>query len=410
MTEQPTFTLDTVRLLLLAVQGLIKPPAHPANKVDVLAAIRRMGALQIDTIHVVARSPYLVLFSRLGNYNPTWLEELEAEGKLFEYWSHAACFLPIEDYPLYVSRMQKHIQRYYTPEWGAQHQATIDVVMGRIQAEGEVRSVDFERTDGKKGSWWDWKEEKRVLEYLHTVGELMIARRERFQRIYDLRERIFPDWNPTQALPLEEAEDELAVRSVQLLGAAPARWVPDYFRLPKQGMAMRLERLAEAGRLIRITVEDREEPWYLHPENLALAEYAAMGEISPTYTTLLSPFDPLIWDRERTRTLFNFDFSLECYLPQPKRRYGYYLLPILYEGQLIGRLDAKAYRKEGIFEVKSLYLEPKAPLTMDAAASVGAAVQRCADWHCTPRVEIRRSEPENFAAMIQQALEQKEAV
>src|SRR5690242_14106975 len=119
---QPTLTLDTARLLLLSVQGLVHPPAHPAQKADVLNAIQRMGALQIDTINVVARSPYLVLFSRLGDYDPRWLEELLAEGSLFEYWSHAASFLPIEDYPLYVSRMANYIQRYYTSQWSEQHQ------------------------------------------------------------------------------------------------------------------------------------------------------------------------------------------------------------------------------------------------------------------------------------------------
>ena len=160
----------------------------------------------------------------------------------------------------------------------------------------------------------------------------MIARRENFQRVYDLRERVLPGWDDARALPLEEAQDELTVRAVRALGAAPARWVPDYFRLPKTGMPARLERLAETGRLKRVAVEGRPEPWYVHPENLSLLEYALLGELTPTYTTLLSPFDPLIWDRERARVLFDFDFSLECYLPQAKRRYGYFLLPILHEG------------------------------------------------------------------------------
>src|SRR5512133_2044845 len=130
--SETTLTLDTVRLLLLAVQGLTHAPAHPATKADVLDAVRRMGALQIDTIHVVARSPYLVLYSRLGDYDPRWLEELEAEGQLFEYWSHAACFLPIEDYPLYVSRMEKFNGYYYTPEWYNKNEQTVQLVMQRI--------------------------------------------------------------------------------------------------------------------------------------------------------------------------------------------------------------------------------------------------------------------------------------
>lgn len=397
--------IDAARLLSLSAQGLIHPPAAPAVKGDVLQTIRRMGALQIDTIHVVARSPYLVLFSRLGDYQPRWLDELLAEGKLFEYWSHAACFLPIEDYPLYVSRMIKHIQRYYTPEWGAQNNETVELVMQRIREGGPVRSADFERSDGKKGTWWDWKVEKRVLEYLFTIGDLMIARRDKFQRVYDLRERVLPGWDSTQPPELEAAQDELAIRSVRILGAAPARWIPDYFRLPKPGMPQRLKRLAEAGQIQEIAVEGWKDAWYIHPDNRTLLESALNGAITPRYTTLLSPFDPLIWDRERARVLFNFDFSLECYLPQPKRHYGYFVLPILHAGQLIGRLDAKAHRKGGRFEVRALYLEPAAPLNEETAAAVAAAIQRCADWHATPRVEILRSDPPVFAGMVQRCLE-----
>ena len=399
MTET-ILPLETARLLLLAAQGLANPPARPAVKSDVLDAVRRMGALQIDTIHVVARSPYLVLFSRLGQYDPAWLEETHAEGHLFEYWSHAACFLPIEDYPLYVWRMEKLGDRYFSADWIANHQEMIDKVRQHIHANGEVRSADFERSDGRKGVWWDWKEEKQVLEYLHTIGEVMIARREKFQRVYNLRERVLPGWNAAAVPTADEAMDELSVRAVRALGAAPARWVPDYFRLPKTGMPARLERLADAGRIQRIRVEGWDVPWYLHPENRSLLEYAAAGEIVPTYTTLLTPFDPLVWDRERARVLFDFDYTIECYTPEPKRRYGYFSLPILHNGRLIGRLDAKAHRKEGIFEVRSLHLEPSVRITDDMAEAVRAAVQSCASWHETPEVIYRRSDPPEFAGIL----------
>lgn len=399
MIEAP-LPLDAIRLLLLEVQGLSQPPAPSTTKADVLDTIRRMGALQIDTINVVARAPYFVLFSRLGHYQPAWLDELLSEGQLFEYWSHAACFLPIEDYPIYVHRHQSYANRYYSEEWVARHQDTIDRVMQRVREDGAVRSADFERTDGKKGTWWDWKVEKQVLEYLHTTGQLMIARREKFQRVYDLRERILAGKDGAPSLAMEEAQDELAVRSVRVLGAAPAAWAADYFRLPRQDMPKRLERLVDSGRLDRVRVEGREEPWYVHPENLALLESARTGAIIPTYSTLLCPFDPLVWDRERARVLFNFDYTIECYLPQEKRKYGYFSLPILCKGALVGRLDAKAYRKEGIFEVRSLYLEPGMTPHEDTAEAVAGAIQRCADWHGTPTVRIMQSEPDTFAKML----------
>jgi uncharacterized protein YcaQ len=404
MTET-TYPIDIARLMLLSTQGVVHAPAQPAQKMDVLEAIRRMGALQIDTIHVVARSPYFVLFSRLGDYRPEWLDELLAEGRLFEYWSHAASFLPIEDYPVYVSRMEHYTHRYYTAAWGEKYQDTVTRIMQRVRENGAVRSADFERSDGKKGSWWDWKEEKRVLEYLHTVGELMIARREKFQRVYDLRERLLPGWDQSQALSLADAEDELTLRSVRILGATPARWIPDYFRLPKLGMPQRLKRLTEEGRLQEISVEGWKTPWYIHPENTNLLAQAVSGSIQPSYTTLLSPFDPLTWDRERTRTLFHFDYSLECYLPQPKRQWGYFTLPLLHRGALIGRLDAKAYRKEKIFEIRALYLEPDVRLDEEMIQDVSAAIQRCADWHKTPKVVIQRSQPEEFGALLMQNLQ-----
>lgn len=388
-----TLTLTDARHMLLAAQGLAYPPVQPVAKADVLTAIRHMGVLQIDTIHVVARSPYLVLWSRLGDYTPAWLDELEAEGRLFEYWAHAACFIPIEDYPLYVSRMGEYIQHYYKKEWVDQRQETINLVLARIRADGPVRSADFERTDGQKGGWWNWKEEKRVLEYLHTVGELMIVRREKFQRIYDLRERILPGWNAAPTISLEEAQDELAVRAVRHLGAAPARWVPDYYRMPKLGIAARMARLAAAGRLLTVQLEDHAEAWYVHPENCTLLEAVQQRVIAPTYTTLLSPFDPLVWDRERARVLFGFDYNIECYLPQEKRRYGYFSLPILHAGQLVGRLDAKAHRQDGLFEVRALHWEAHALIQPEIWSAVSAAIQRCADWHGTPRVEIRASLP-----------------
>jgi uncharacterized protein YcaQ len=395
--DTPPINLRTARHLLLAVQGLLHPPTHPADQDAVLAGIRRMGILQIDTINIVARSPYLVLFSRLGAYEMRWLDDLLASGALFEYWAHAACFIPIEDYPLYRSRMELLDRKQYSPEWRERNAAVIQKVIDAVHGNGPVRSSDFERTDGQKGSWWNWKEEKRILEYLHTSGELMIARRDKFQRVYDLRQRVLPDWDDSQALPLEEASDLLTERAVRHLGAAPARWVHDYFRLPKLGMAQRLERLADAGRLVRLTMQHSPDPWYLHPENLSLLEWALGSEITPTYTTLLSPFDPLIWDRERTRVLFDFDYSIECYLPESKRRYGYFSLPILHEGALVGRLDAKAHRKEGQFEVRAIYTEPAVSLNPDLLAAVAAAIQRCAAWHKTPEVVFRKSEPERLA-------------
>ena len=331
-----SLTLPQARALMLAAQGLLQPPAITASKDDVLACIRQMGALQIDTIHVVARSPYLVLWSRLGAYTPAWLDEHLAEGRLFEYWAHAACFLPSEDFGLHRQMYLSDQFNNWYRHWYDRYPKEMDAVLEYVRQNGEARSRDFERSDGKKGAWWDWKIEKRALEYWFTVGELMIVRRENFQRVYNLRERVLPTWRDEQAPSLDDTLDALALRSVQALGFARASWVADYFRLIKKDTLARVKALAEAGRLETVRVEGWNELCYVHPEQMALAEQAAAGQLEPTYTTLLSPFDPLVWDRKRAQELFGFDYTIECYLPAEKRIYGYFSLPVLSRGALVG--------------------------------------------------------------------------
>src|SRR5918998_1082090 len=382
------------RAMLLAAQGLGSAPKR-ATKDDVRGIIRRMGVLQIDSISVVARSPYLVLWSRIGSYEPRWLDELLAEGALFEYWSHAACFIPIEDYGLYRRLMIDGGEK--TRSWMRAHHEEIQHVMERVNENGPVRSAEFARTDGKAGGWWEWKPEKRALEHLFAAGELMISHRENFHRVYDLRERVLanalPNWEDALAPNEQEVRRALALKAVRALGVAPARWVSDYFRTPKKGVAGLLEELAEEGSLDRARIEDFGEPAYVHPDNAKLAEKILSGRLRASGTTLLSPFDPVVWDRARASELFGFDYKIEVYTPAAKRRYGYYSLPILHEGALVGRLDAKAHRKQGTFEVKAIHLEPGVAVDHDLAAPLAAALGECARWHATPDVRIDRSEP-----------------
>jgi len=393
--------------LMVAAQGLHRRPERAATKADILETIRRMNVLQIDTIHVVARSPYLVLWSRLGDYPPTWLTDLLAEGALFEYWSHEACFLPIEDFGLYRHRMlgAHEMGWRYAREWAAQHRDAIHRMLAHVREHGQVRSSDFERTDGSDGKWWGWKIEKRALETLFTAGELMIAGRHNFQRIYDLRERILPDWDDAQIPPIEEVRRTLALKAVRALGVTNARWVADYFRTSQRDTAPLLPALATEGALIEARVEGWQQPGYIHPDNIALAESAAAGTLTPELTTLVSPFDPLVWDRARALAMFGFDYRIECYTPAPKRRYGYFTLPILWHGRLIGRLDPKAHRKEGRFEIKALHLEPGIPVTEELVADLAGALRECAAWHQTPTVDLRWSDPPKLAALVQRTVE-----
>ena len=276
--------------------------------------------------------------------------------------------------------------------------------MAGIREHGPVRSAELGEGRSGSGGWWGWKPEKRILESLFTAGELMIARREGFQRVYDLRERVLPGWDDA-ALPTSNAAHRaLALKAVRALGVAKAKWVADYFRMGKKPTPALVRALANEGALLEVHVEGWKEPGYVHPEHRALAESAAAGGVKPVLTTLLSPFDPVEWDRTRGSELFGFEYRIECYTPAPKRVYGYFVLPILRRGALVGRLDAKAHRREGVFEVKAIYLEPGVRVSGGLVGDVARALAECAAWHGTPRVTIRRGDPPAFAAKLAHAV------
>jgi hypothetical protein len=402
MTDTSTLTLQAARNLALAAQGLLTPPTHPAEKPDLLKAIRQVHALQIDTINVVERAPYHTLWSRVGDYPKAWLDELLAEKHLFEYWAHAACFLPIEDYPIYRRVMlDDRVGWDNIKQWGGDNRPVLDAVMTHIRQNGAVRSADFERPKNG-GGWWNWKLEKVALEYLFTRGDLMIARREKFQRVYDLRERVLPEWDDSCALSYEEALRQQVLNAVKALGVAREDWVALYFYLPKLKVVKILQQLADEGQLLRIGVEGlNSKPFYLHADNLDRFHQAQAGTLEPVLTTILSPFDNLVNDRARTRALFNFDYTIECYTPAPKRVYGYFCLPILHQGQLIGRLDAKAWRKEKYLEVITLHLEPGSVIDDSLISDLKQVLTDYASWQGLQEIRITRTVPPELKALLQ---------
>ncbi len=278
------------------------------------------------------------------------------------------------------------------------------MLVEHIRENGPVRSSDFKRTDGKGGGWWEWKPEKRSLEVLFTAGRLMIARRHNFHRVYDLAERVLPSWDDAQLPSLADTQRTLLLKAVHAMGFAKAAWIGDYFRTAKSRPSPDPETLVDAGMLLKAEVEGWTSPVYLHPALRDVAQAAIDGTVKPTLTTLLSPFDPVVWDRKRALELFNFDYRLECYTPEAKRIYGYFTLPILHRGALVGRLDAKAHRAQRVFEVKALYLEPGVRITQRLVADVAAALVRCAAWHQTDRVEIGRCDPRSLRAALRAAL------
>jgi len=400
----PTITLQTARNISLYAQGLYNPPSKMAQKSDVKDTITSLGALQIDTINIVARAPYFSLWSRLGDYDPDWLNQHLAEKSVFEFWAHAASFLPIEDYGLH-RRIQ--IEQWRLPwyrHWYEGHQAEFDAVLAHVKENGAVKSSDFKRADGKQGTWWDWKIEKRALEYWFTAGDLMISKRINFQRVYDLRERVLPDWKDNDAPDLETVYRTLVLKTISAIGLAIPAWIPDYFRIPKKETLEALQRLIDGNRLIEVKVDDWAEPAWMLPEVWEGFQAEQRLNPKPHHTTILSPFDSLIWDRARTRKLFNFDFTIECYLPAEKRKYGYFLLPVLHNGQLIARMDAKSHRADKKFEVKSLYLESGVMTDHDLADNLISAFSACAQWHKTPDLLFENCDPREFLEILHQKM------
>lgn len=408
----PPLTVQQARNLHLAAQGLLhRPPARPKPD-DLLSSIERMRLLQIDTIHVVARSPYLVLFSRLGGYPPAWLDQALERGELFECWSHEACFVPRSAFHLHRAHAEcggrsghwasKHAERAHDAQ-----RAGMESVLARIRDHGPAKASEFEGTRPGNTGWWGWKDEKRWLEALFARGELMVARRERFQRVYDLSERVMARMGVVPAAAEPDAvavSRSLLLDSAKALGITQARWIADYHRTRRRHRDADLEPLVESGELLRVPVRGWENPGYVHREHADLLQQAREGRLRGTHTTLLSPFDPVVWDRERCSTMFGFDYRIECYTPAPKRRYGYFVLPILHRGRLVGRLDAKAHRSDGRFEVKSIHLESATKVDGMLIAAVAKAIQACANWHETPEVLLRRSEPKSIAATLRGAL------
>ncbi|EIM03065.1 hypothetical protein RHOFW104T7_16980 [Rhodanobacter thiooxydans] len=404
-------SLAQARALQLSAQGLLQAPRRRPRRDDVVAAVARMRLLQIDTIHVVARSPYLVLHSRLGDYPAAWLDEALAQGRLAECWAHEACFVSATDVAWHRGghdHRAHHWAHRHAARMHREQRADMDALLQSIRASGPVRAADFSRRAGvAKAGWWEWKPEKRWLEAWFALGELMVARRDNFQRVYDLAEnvlaRLEPPFDPAFAPSAAQQRERFILDSVRALGVTQAAWVADYFRLKPKVGERELAPLVASGELLAVPVEGWPTPGYVHRDHAATLAQALAGRLRATRTVLLSPFDPLVWDRARAHAMFGFEYTIECYTPAPKRRYGYFVLPILHRGRLVGRLDAKAHRDIGVFEVKAVFLEPGVSPQPALVQAVAAAIADTARWHGTPEIRLGRTSPAALARPLRAA-------
>ncbi|MGC9468173.1 MAG: winged helix-turn-helix domain-containing protein [Anaerolineae bacterium] len=352
------------RRLALRCQGLDGAWDLPPGTEGVAQAVQRLGYVQIDTIHVVQRAHHHVLWARCPGYDPQMLHELLAEDRrVFEWWTHAASYIPVSDYRFYAPRMGFHALSPHQTTWSEEHPDVLDRVLDRIREEGPQGAADFKAPDGfEGGSWWSgWKPAKRALEVLFNLGKLAVSERRNFQRLYDLRERVIPDGADVPVPDQAETDAFIIRRSVGSLGAVPQSeiaWWRDV--RPSEGA---IERAVEQGLIMQVLVEGQEgEPWYAWTaglEGVFDASLSSSMDNGDDALHLLSPFDNLIIRRRWMERLFDgFDYRLECYLPQEKRQYGYFALPILWDDRFIGRVDTKADRGPGRLLVRQLTFEP----------------------------------------------------
>jgi uncharacterized protein YcaQ len=339
----------------------------------VLPCIEHLGALQIDSISVVLRAHHHMLASRIPGYREEWLAQTLSEGKLFEYWSHAASFMPVLSYPFAAVEMQR--RRKKTPKWFAKvSKKDCDRVLESIKQEGPKMARDFSGAR-KPGGWWNWKPAKMALEKLYFEGSLIGAGRKSFQKIYDLPERIIPS-EILNYIPSEtELWDYRIFSLLQNQGLARLQDLAYLRKGWKQTLSQHLKRLEEEKMILALKVGKQGETYW--------ALQSGLDELSQIRTNkqnirILSPFDPVLLRRDRCQLLFNFNYTLECYLPESKRRYGYFSLPLLLGNDLIGRINLKRDLKQGVLYAASVFWEAKAePELLDKALQKFARQNSC---------------------------------
>lgn len=416
LQERP-YPLSAIRALALHAQGLAAPlGSEPAPALDAIYnVVERLTCVQIDTLQVVHRSHYLVLWSRLGRYNRADFDRLAydpAARRLFEYWRHAASFIPLADYRYHLPQMRWFRDqglRQWDPDWrdNPDNLALVESILEHVQRKGAVRAADFERTDARGGTWWDWKPAKAALEALYDRGDLMIADRMNFQRVYDLAERVLPGWVDATEPTWDETCRYYIERAVRALGVCAPLQAAEYAYMKRGTAKPYIEALiAEgvfapvAGELADGTTGDL----IVHRDNLPLLEQAADGALRAERTTFLSPFDSLFWARDRDEQFWRFRQVLECYKPAAQREWGYFSLPVLHRDRLVGRFDPKVERRNGALRLKALYLEPGESPNDDLVAGVAAAMRDFLAFHDAHDLVIERSAPAEFGPKLLAAL------
>ena len=378
-------SIEEARRIALAAQGFAD--ARPKGRIDIRAlrrVIDRVGLLQIDSVNVLVRSHYMPLFSRLGPYPLSLLDDaVYKRRELFETWAHVASLVPVECYPLLKYRMDRTAETW-TPflQWADANKEYVDAVLKEIGERGPLTARELDDPGRRRGSWWMRSKGKQALEWHFRRGSVMAHGRPNFERVYDLTERVLPaDVLEQKPLPEREAQRELLMRAARHLGLGTSNDLADYYRLPLTRSRELLCELAEERALRKVSVEGWKDVAYLHPDSKTPRSIEGRA--------LLTPFDSLIWKRDRTERLFNFRYRIEIYVPEKLRQYGYYVLPSLLDGKLVGRVDLKADRKAGKLHAKGVFME-EGQDERRVAGELAAELCAMADWLQLDGVRVGR--------------------
>ncbi|MHA1908819.1 MAG: winged helix-turn-helix domain-containing protein [Candidatus Thorarchaeota archaeon] len=390
--------------LVLEVQGL--RTAKPCK--SAMDVAHRIHNIQIDTISVVSRSHNLITYNRFPNYKEGDVWKLERKGKLFEYWSHAMCMMPVSTFPYYawkMARMRERKKGWYV-EWALENKDLVDAVYKKVKKDGVTRSKDLGEKNRKSNGWWDWKKEKRALESLMTHGRLMVAYREGFQKAYDIPERVIPAGIDTEPMSEDEVARFVVDTTFRSLGIADYRDVKWYTggMVSKHfwnGQRNAIEEYLSSlvGDLLEEVDFGQKGQYFIYRKFRKKAEsIVAISDNNPV--KFLTPFDNILRERHYPKAIWDFDYKIECYVPAPDRVHGYFVLPILDQNELRGRVDAKVHRKTGVLELKSLYLEHDELKSDEGIQRLVSGVKEFAKFHGCESIELTTVSPKKLKSKI----------
>lgn len=400
-------SLDQAHRFILETQGLRTP--NPSK--SILEVARRIHNIQIDTISVVTRSHNLITFNRFSDYQDDQIWNLQKDGKLFEYWSHAACLMPMETYPFYAWRRSFFPEELWSSfrKWGEENKEIIEHVYTKVKKDGVTNSASVGERKVKSDGWWDWKIEKRALEYLYTTGRLMVAYRTGFQKQYDLAERVLPSGVDSEPLSNDEAATFVVETTLGSLGLGNLQDIRTYHgRLParklwgskKADVEEYLDQKLSEGLLEEVVIEGLRDRYFVLQRNVDRLTSSSGSNPTNVPVKLLSPFDNIIRERHYPKQLWGFEYKIECYVPAPKRIYGYFVLPILDGTDLAGRLDAKVHRKNGILEIKAIYLESEMLQSTEGLERLKRGILDFAEFHSCESIEFRKVKPRKLTKLV----------